>query len=442
MYGKEIEKELEARGINLWDSVRVTKGKEAYEGIVMPRTEAGDENVLVIKQNDGYNIGIEIKGAKIEKIAKAERAPEQRQQAKRPLQNLSKIALLYTGGTIGNKVDYKTGGVYALTKPDELLDEVPQLAGIANVDTKKISSVASEDMVSGNWAVMADEAAKALNGGSKGVVVTIGTDTMHYASAALSFMLEGLTGPVVLTGAQRSSDRGSSDGFLNLVCSAHLASKSDIAEVGICMHSTSSDDKCHFIRGTKVRKMHTSRRDAFRPVNSMAIAFVNSEGDITYNDRYRKTGSSGKVKANAKFDNAVALVKAYPGSDPGIIDYYCGKGYHGIIIEGTGLGHVPNLTEDKKKSWLPEITDAIDNGVVIGMTSQCLYGRVNSNVYRTLRMLGQAGVVYCEDMLPEVAYVKLGWLLGNYKPEKAKAMLNQNIAGEITERTLYDEFVD
>ena len=442
MYGKEITKVFDEKGIKIWDTVRIEKSGIYYEGIVMPRTEAGDENTLVVKQKDGYNIGIGIKGAKIEKIASSGQKPEPTLPKKRVSPGLSKVSLLYTGGTIGNKVDYKTGGVYALTKPEELLDEVPELAGIANIDPQKISSVASEDMTSSNWAKIASEAARALNSGSKGIIVTIGTDTMHYAAAALSFMLEGLTGPVVLTGAQRSSDRGSSDAFQNLICSAHIAAKSDIAEVGICMHSTSSDGKCSFIRGTKVRKMHTSRRDAFKPVNSKPIAYVDVNGEIQYGSGYSRTGGSSKVEARTGFDEKVALIKAYPGSDPGIIDYYTGKDYKGIILEGTGLGHVPNFTEDRAKSWLPEVTDAINSGVIVGMTSQCLYGRVNPNVYRTLRMLSAAGVVYCEDMLPEVAYVKLGWLLGNFKADIAKEKLNKNLAGEITGRTLYEEFTD
>ncbi len=452
MYSNEIEKALEAESIKVWDTVRITKSGEAYEGILMPRTEAGDADILVIKQKDGYNIGISFKGAAISKVSSLETMPQGRgatasAQAKAkapaaPGHGAPKVALLYTGGTIGNKVDYKTGGVYALTKPEELLNEVPELGGIAEIDAKKLFSIASEDLSESEWVAIADAAAKALNGGAKGVVVTIGTDTMHYASAALSFMLQGLNAPVVLTGAQRSSDRGSSDGFLNLICSAYLASRSDIAEVGICMHDTSSDQRCALIRGTKARKMHTSRRDAFRAVNSAPIAFADARGNLTYNGQYKRAspGGGGAVKAVTGLASKVALVKVYPSSDPGIIGYYRERGYTGMIIEGTGLGHVPNFTSEKSLSWLPAITEAIDCGMVVGMTSQCLYGRVNPNVYRTLRMLSAAGVVYCEDMLPEVAYVKLKWLLGNHGPEEARKQLPRNLAGEITERIEYSEF--
>ncbi len=440
MYGKDAERLLDEKGIKIWDMIRATRGKEEYEGIIMPRTEAGDENVLVIKQKDGYNIGISAKGTKVEKISKKEEEPAPGRLETKGRTGLPRVTLLHTGGTIGNKVDYKTGGVYALTKPEELLYEVPELSDIVDLTPLMLSSIASEDMWCRNWAEMAEETAKALNKGAKGVIITIGTDTMHYASAALSFMLQELNSPVVFTGAQRSSDRGSSDAFQNLICSAHIAASSDIAEVGICMHGSSSDGKCTFIRGTKVRKMHTSRRDAFRAINSKPIATVGVKGEIAYTDQYRKASRRGKVKTATAFEEKVALVKAYPGSDPGIIDYYYSKGYKGVIIEGTGLGHVPNFTESHDRSWLPEITEAIESGMVLGMTSQCIYGRVNASVYRTLRMLSKAGVVYCEDMLPEVAYVKLGWLLGNYKKEEAKEKLNVNLVGEITGRTVYDEF--
>ena len=115
------------------------------------------------------------------------------------------------------------------------------------------------------------------------------------------------------------------------------------------------------------------------------------------------------------------------------------KGYKGIIIEGTGLGHAPMDTRKPEYSWKNSVAEAISSGVIIGMTSQCLFGRVDYKVYSAGRDLQNLGVVYCEDMMPEVAYVKLGFLLGNYDPKKAKEMLGQNIAGEITKRSAYED---
>ncbi len=230
---------------------------------------------------------------------------------------------------------------------------------------------------------------------------------------------------------------------MNLFCSVVLAARSEIKGVGICMHKTSSDDECGFIRGTRARKMHTSRRNAFRPINEGYIATVSYSGEINYLSKDAEHAKHDKKSKEPMigFEKNVALVKAYPNSDPGIIDYYVAKGYKGIIIEGTGLGHTPVSTQHENYSWLPNIKKAVDKGVIVGMTSQCLYGRVNPNVYRNLRLLSGAGVIYCEDMTPETAYVKLAWLLGNYDAITAKKMLNSNLTGEINSRSDYEDFL-
>ena len=441
MYSDEVLEFLRSNGVEVGDLVKVKSGGNTVEGELMPGTEANSPDVLVIKLANGYNTGVSSKGARVEKLKRASK--EARPFPKAHLgqrKGLPKVTLLYTGGTIGSKLDYKTGGVYMLLKPEELFYEVPELSGIASISAKQLFSISSEDMSYLEWQRIAEEAARAVSEGAHGVVVTIGTDTMHYASAALSFMLKDVRAPIVLTGSQRSSDRGSSDAFLNLICAVRLAAESDIGEVGICMHATSSDDKCAFMRGTKVRKMHTSRRDAFRPVNSKVIAELDSTGAIKYIGRYRKAEQSNGAKPVLGFEGKVALVKAYPDSDPDLINFYADKGYKGMIIEGTGLGHTPVSTEHEGKSWLPAIKNAVENGMIVGMTSQCLYGRVHPNVYRNLRLLSNAGVIYCGDMLPETAYVKLGWLLGNYDAGKARDLLAKNVAGEIEERQEYDEF--
>ncbi len=441
MYSAEVQGILSKLGINVGDSISVALGSDFQEGILMPRSGAGDSSILIIKRKDGYNIGIRYRaGMRIEKTAsgKPEFSFPSSGVAQGP--GLPKISMIYTGGTIGSKVDYSTGGVYMLTKPEELLHEVPELGGIANVNISNLMSIASEDMTYIEWAKIAEETAKALNGGARGVVITHGTDTMHYTSAALSFMLKGLNSPVVITGSQRSSDRGSSDAFYNLICSCIAATRSDVAEVSICMHSSSSDDKNNLIRGTKARKMHTSRRDAFKPVNNHPICTIDEHGMIEYISEYRHALDKPKdrVSAITGFEPKVALLKAYPNSDPAIIDYYVNKGYKGIIIEGTGLGHVPSAPSIAGLSWIGGVKAAVDSGVVVGITSQCLYGRANKSVYRNLRLLSDAGAVHCEDMLPEVAYVKLGFLIGNYGIERAAKMLTTNIAGEITARTEFD----
>ncbi|MGC8628796.1 MAG: Glu-tRNA(Gln) amidotransferase subunit GatD [Candidatus Micrarchaeia archaeon] len=441
MYSEELERLLSAKKISLGDRIRVKKGNSSFEGILMPRPDIGDKSVIVLKLDNGYNIGIKYTiFCKIEKISSGKAVFEYPKAEVSSNPKLPSITMVSTGGTIESRVDYLTGGVHMLIKPEELLYEVPELNEIANINIVNPMSIASEDMIYKDWQIIAQEVASAFEKGARGVVITHGTDTMHYSSAALSFMLQKLPGPVVFTGAQRSGDRGSSDAFMNLVCSAIMAAKGEPAEVGICMHANSSDDFCQFIRGTKARKMHTSRRDAFRPINNRPIAKISENGSIEYLSEYQKP-SGEKLELRTGYEPRVALVKFYPNSDPGVIDYYVSKGYRGIIVEGTGLGHVAVAPKEKEFEWLSHIKNAVDSGLIVGVTSQCLYGRVSSTVYRNLRLLANTGAVHCEDMLPEVALVKLGFLLGNYTKEKAKDMLNKNIVGEITKRTEADWFM-
>lgn len=441
MYSGIVKRLMDDNDLKIGDYVRFKSNKFEIEGKIIQNSEFTKENIIILKYENGYNLGLDVTGLMVEKIKRADEA-ETESEAKAEIsinKDLPKISIIYTGGTIGSKVDYRTGGVYMLLKPEELLSSVPELSNIADIKPRQLFSVASEDMTFHEWRAIAKAITEEINNGSRGIVITIGTDTMHYISAALSFMVQNLNVPVVLTGSQRSSDRGSSDAFMNLICSAQIAAKSDVKEVGICMHKSSSDDACIFIRGTKARKMNTSRRDAFRPINDLPIAEVKMDGEINYTNDYINK-PSGKLELKDGFEEKVALIKVFPNSDPDIINYYVKKGYKGIIIEGTGLGHTP-VSGDPEKSYLKNIKSAVDSGVIIGMTSQCIYGRVNSKVYTNLRLLSEAGVIYCEDMTPETAYVKLAWLLGNYSSEDAKRLLNQNMVGEIRNRTLYDEFL-
>ena len=442
-YSQGLAALLESKGIKPGDRIRVSYGGKAVEGELMPKPEIGDRDVLVVKLDNGYNFGISYKKAEISLVSASKGAISFPKVSIKNRAGLPKVTMIYTGGTIGSRLDYKTGGVYMLTKPEELLYEVPEISELADMEVVPLMSMASEDMSYLEWKRIAEEAAKAANAGSAGIVITHGTDTMHYTSAALSFMLDGIGIPVVLTGAQRSSDRGSSDAFMNLFCSVAYAAKSGAAEVGICMHATSSDDKCMFIRGTKARKMHTSRRDAFRPVNDSPIAFIDSKGVVSPNPSApsRTAGNAQGFKPKLGFEEKTALVKIFPNSDPDVLDFYIGKGYKGIILEGTGLGHLPVSTPHKGFNWLSKVKSSVDSGVIIGIASQCIYGRTNSNVYRNLRLLANAGAVHCGDMTPETSFVKLGWLLGNYKRDEAAELLGKNLVGEINGRIRYDQFL-
>jgi len=438
MYSDKILRVLRRRKIKVGDRIRLTKDKESYEGILMPRIELGDKNSLIIKLNNGYNIGLEFdKKVKMEKLGRGVKLGVIPRLKIKRVKKLPDVSMIATGGTIGTHVDYKTGGVFMCRSPEEILSTTPELGNIIDLkNTHRPFTVASEDLTYREWQKMAKMIAKELNSGCRGVIVTHGTDTLHYSAAAMSFMLKNLSKPVAFVGAQRSPDRGSFDGSMNLICASHFTGYSDIGEVCLIMHGSSNDNFCLINRGTRVRKFHTSRRDAFQPVNEKPLARVWTNGKIEkMGVKYTKFKDK-KIIPDVKWEPKVALIKAFPNSDPAIIDWYVNKRYKGLVIEGFGLGHVPTSTLRKQDSWLPHIKKAINKGISIVMASQTIFGRVHPYVYRNLRLVSEAGAIYGEDMLTEVALVKLSWVLGHTKKkEKVKEMLLTPYAHEINPRT-------
>ncbi|MBU0530481.1 MAG: Glu-tRNA(Gln) amidotransferase subunit GatD, partial [Nanoarchaeota archaeon] len=318
------------------------------------------------------------------------------------------------------------------------LHNVPELGDIINL--KKIVSPfskMSEDIDPEDWGVIATACAKELNAG-RAVILSHGTDTLHYTSAALSFMIKKLTKPVAVIGSQRSSDRGSSDAGMNIICAAHAAI-GKIAGVNVCMHGNMSDDYCLLIRGTRARKMHTSRRDAFRPINDLPLAKIWPDGKTEVLSSHVPV-AEGKAEVDTRFQSKIALVKVFPGSDPGVLDYYLDNGYKGFVVEGTGLGHVPTKT---KKPWTSRIKSIVSSGIPVVITSQTLYGRINPHVYSNLRELyHEAKAIPGEDMFAEVAYVKLGIALGHLKKmEDIRTFMKTNLVGEINPRSLPETFL-
>jgi glutamyl-tRNA(Gln) amidotransferase subunit D len=449
MYSGKLESLFKRKRLRTGSRIRVTRAGKSYEGLLMPKTDAGDPDSVVIKLDSGYNIGLKhAPGMKIEKsrepsprAVKEEESFELGRISERFLKlnfNPRKppISLIATGGTIASRVDYRTGGVTGLEDPKEFLHNVPELGNIVNIKhLRKPFLKMSEDMDYRDWQGIARQVARDLNSGMRGAVVTHGTDFLHFTSAALSFMLRNLRKPVVLTGAQRSSDRGSSDAGMNLICSS-IAAVGEIAEVGICMHGESADTFCLFNRGTKVRKMHTSRRDAFRPINNLPLARIYPNGKTEIlNKNHTKRNDRERVELDTKFEPRVAILKAYPGSEPSIIDYLVSRGYRGFVIEAGALGHVPTMA---RKSWISTIKKHVRDGIPFVTASQTLYGRIHPHVYTNLRILyHEAGAIPGGDLLAETAYVKLGWVLGHTKsPDEVREMMLTNYAGEITERSL------
>lgn len=388
-----------------------------YEGVLMP----SDDKYISIKLDNGYNIGLKNQNLKIKLIKKKETKEIEIKEVKEK-KGLKKISILHTGGTIASKVDYETGGVVAKFNPEEIVEMFPELKEIANISSKLLFQISSEDMRIKHWQKIAKAIAKEE---TDGIIVTHGTDTMHYTSAALSFMLENIDKPVILVGAQRSSDRPSSDGALNLLAAAKFISNTNFKGVGICMHAGSDDDLCVIIPGTKAKKLHTSRRDAFQTINDEPIAIIGKD----FIDIRETEYNEGKFIVKEKMEE-VGIIKARPGITKKEIEFY-GKNFKGIVIEGTGLGHISSTSDEENEKILEEIRK-ITKKIPVVMTSQCVYGRINMNVYSPGRKLLEAGVIPA-DMTTECAYVKLAWLLGNYGNADK---MNEDLRGEMTPRIL------
>jgi glutamyl-tRNA(Gln) amidotransferase subunit D len=442
-YSKKILSSLKKKKIAVGDTIKIISGKNTHKGLLMPKA-IGNPDVLVIKLKSGYNIGKDFSNIKkIEKIKSLERKSEKMEKLEFNTTK-PKATMIITGGTISSKVDYKTGGVSALISPNELLSAVPELKDIVNLEITSPFTRMSESINYQDWQEMAKAIEKAIKK-SDGVILTQGTDSLAYTAAALSFMLPNCTKPVVIVGSQRSSDRGSSDAAFNLICASHLIAKAkelEIRGVGVCMHSSINDDFCFFLKGTKVRKMHSSRRDAFRPINAKPIAKIWPDGKIEIVEKLPSV--NGKCKADTKFFPKVALVKFTPGSSPEILDFYTKKGYKGIIIEALGLGQISTArwTRNKKDAWVPALKKAIKKGVTVCIVSQTIYGRVNSKVYSEAREIHDAGAIFLRSTLSETAWIKLGWVLGHTKdPKKIRELMLTNLVGELSTRTEIDKFL-
>ncbi len=400
------------------DYVEVKTKKGVFRGVLLPKPKFSDDDIIVIKMDNGYNVGVVPEEIRL--LRRAEKREARREIKVKFREGLPTVSIIGTGGTIASYVDYRTGAVHPALSAEDFLFTVPEIVEEANIRASVVFNILSEDMKPEHWITIArkikDEAEK-----SDGIVVPHGTDTMSYTAAALSFMFEKLPLPVVLVGSQRSSDRPSSDAYLNLISAVKVA-KTDLGEVVVVMHASSSDDRCAIHRGTRVRKMHTSRRDAFESVNSMPIGEVSDK--VRFFREYRRRDDD--LVLRDRLDEKVSLIYYYPGMPLEVMERML-EGMHGAVIMGTGLGHVAS-------EFVPLLREKIRDGMVIGMTTQCIYGRVNLNVYSTGRELKHAGVIPLEDMLPEVAYVKLMWLLANYEPEDVTHLMRENLRGEIEKR--------
>lgn len=424
--GKALEKLLGA-GVSIGDLVEIDKNSMKLRGILMPSYSKNSDEIIVIKLDNGYNIGIDINNINIKLLRKKIEFEQPRASMD---VGKSEVKIISTGGTIVSKVEYETGAVRPALTTEEIIQFMPEIREIAMISAEVLFSILSENMKPEYWIKIAESVKKAFEDGNLGVVVAHGTDTMAYTAAALAFSFRKLQGPIVLVGSQRSSDRPSSDAAINLYTSILAAKQLPVGEVVVNMHGESSDTYTLIHRGVKVRKMHTSRRDAFQSINDIPIAKIDwsTKSIKILSNNYRPKDNETIV--DSKFDDRVFLLYYYPGLKGEILEHLISMGYKGLIIAGTGLGHVSqDLVENIRK--------VVKDGLFVGMTSQCLFGRVNMNVYTTGRLLLSAGVVPLEDMLPEVALVKLMWGLAHFQDiENLKSFMVSNIVGEINYRHL------
>ena len=419
-----------------------TKKGDVLKGLVM---QSSDNKILSLKLDSGYNVGLNKKN--IDKIKELKKAPEIRgKKGTTEVKfdgKLKTITILHTGGTVASRVSYATGAVSPSFDAEDIVGMFPELRNIANIKSKFVGNMFSEDMRFSHYNLIAKEIEKELKNGVDGIIVTHGTDTITFSACALAFALEGLNKPVILVGAQRSSDRPSSDAAMNLICAAQFITRSNFNEVGICMHGKSGDDFCYILPSCKTKKLHSSRRDAFKAVNSTPIAKINKDGKLDFFNEYKKTGHKDKLTLklfNEKLK--IGILYVHPNLFKEEVKMF--SKFNGLIIEGTGMGHVSvnkidNLT--KENDLILKEIKRLAKKIPVVMTTQCIFGRVNMNVYDTGRKLQQAGVLgNLTDMTLEAAFIKLAWLLSNYKNKKlVKEMIDIDLRGEISKKINYEE---
>ncbi|HRS54040.1 MAG TPA: Glu-tRNA(Gln) amidotransferase subunit GatD [Bacteroidales bacterium] len=427
---------LKKFNVRVWGQAKVETTRGFFNGTILPRAENDDDQHIVMKIPTGYNVGIDISTIiKMEEIGYKKAVYKIPEKEFPFTPNLPKVKLFGTGGTIASRLDYRTGAVIPAFSPGELYGAVPELAEICNLTTEKVFAVFSENMGPEQYKKLAIAIGKEIENGIDGIVIGHGTDTLHHTGAALTFMVQDPPVPIVLVGSQRSSDRPSSDAALNLMHAMKAAGHSDIAEVMVCMFGPTSDEYGLLHKGTRVRKMHSSYRSTFRTIGDVPIAMVNKKEIIPIKKDYKHRRKDKNVKILPYFEEKVTMLYYYLGIQPDIVDALVDLGYKGIVIVGTGLGHV-------NKPLYPAIKRATEKGVAIYMTLQTIWGYVNMFVYDTGRDLMALGVVPAGNMLPEVAFIKLGWALGQTNDlHKVKELMLTPINDEITLREPYNGYL-
>ncbi len=435
-YKGEALETLKKFNTRVWGQATIETTRGTFIGTVLPRSENDDDKHIVLKIPTGYNIGIDTRTVTFITETGYKKAVYKIPEKEFPFTpGLPRVKLLGTGGTIASRLDYRTGAVIPAFTPGELYGAVPELADICNLETEKIFAVFSENMGPKQYIALSQAIGKEIQKGVDGIVIGHGTDTLHHTGAVLTFMCQNLPVPIILVGSQRSSDRPSSDAALNLMHAMHAAGHGNIAEVMVCMFGPTSDEYGLLHKGTRVRKMHSSYRSTFRTIGDVPVARVNRKEIIPIRKTYNKRRSDRNVSIFPYFSDEVTMLYYYPGIKPDTMDSLIDAGYRGIIIVGTGLGHV-------NKELYPALERAKAKGVHVFMTVQTIWGYVHMFVYDTGRDMMAKGVIPAGNMLPEVAWVKLSWILGQTDdPVKVRQMMLTPINDEITPREPYNGYL-
>ncbi|MHA1809317.1 MAG: Glu-tRNA(Gln) amidotransferase subunit GatD [Candidatus Heimdallarchaeaceae archaeon] len=426
-YRGELLERLVKDKIRTWAEIRITKGEAKYEGILLPRSLNTDDRYVTLKVDTGYNLGVFVDDdTKIEEIGYKKgkyKLPSVDAEFKEDLPN---VTLLGTGGTVASRLDYRTGAVIPAFTPEELFSAVPELIPLVNLTPKTLYQILSENFQPQFWVKTAESIAKEIESGAEGIIIGHGTDTMAYTGSALSYFLRNLPIPVVIVGSQRSSDRPSSDGPKNILYSARLAGYENFAEVVVCMHGGTSDSYNLIHRATRVRKMHSSRRDAFRTIGDIPLGKVD-ENEITwFRKDIKPRGPRDDFYLDAKIDDKVGMLYFYPGMKPDMLESMVDLGYHGVVIIGTGLAHVGT-------DMYPALERCQEEEIPVVMTVEPLFGYTHLRVYETGREMLARGVIEGANMLPSAAYAKLIWALGHTRNiNEVKKIIQTPVAGEIT----------
>lgn len=413
--GKQNKTTMKTKSLNPGDKVELKTKSKTWQGNIL---QSHDPEIILLKLPSGYNIGIRESEILSAKTLEKHKDTKKEKQSTESNPKLPNVVMIITGGTISSRLDPKSGGVISTDK-EEILNIAPELSKICNITKIETPFMKwSENMSYKDWKKMAEACLPYLEDESiDGIIITHGTDFIHYTSAALSYFIKNLNKPIAITYSQRSIDRASTDAHLNLIAAAKFAI-SDMAEVALVGHETEEDTTCIAIQGKSARKMHSSKRDAFQPINDTPLARISEDKfEIlkTFNAR-----NSNKPTIDTKFQEKVANIKITPGQDPDIINYYKEQGYKGLVLELGGLGHVPY--QQGKYNWLPKIKSAIKDGMIIVATAQTIHGILNPNVYSAGRDLAKTGIIF-STLTSETALVKLAWVLGHKQWKKKEKFM-------------------